>query len=94
VPKLSSKDQLSQGAWRQDELIAGKQQVVNWVWLCKSQVNLIQLQGQLIGLQKGNFQFRTTRNWAKVVTKQLTIFFQISALTSSAISSPIITFYP
>jgi hypothetical protein len=29
VPKLSSKDQLSQGAWRQDELIAGKQQVVN-----------------------------------------------------------------
>jgi hypothetical protein len=39
-----------------------------------SQVNLTQLQRQLKGLVKGNFDFRNTRNGTRVVTKEMEDF--------------------
>jgi hypothetical protein len=39
-----------------------------------SQVNLKQLQGQLKGLLKGNFEFCNTRNGTRIVTKEMADF--------------------
>jgi hypothetical protein len=39
-----------------------------------SQVNLIQLQRQLKGLLKGNFEFHNIRNGTRVVTKEMAGF--------------------
>jgi hypothetical protein len=57
-----------------------------------SQVNLVQLQRQLKGLLKGNFEFRNTRNESRVVTKGIEHF---SAIRSHLESNnlPYITFY-
>jgi hypothetical protein len=57
------------------------------------QINLIQLQRQLKGLRKGNFDFRNTRNGTRVVTKEITDF---SAIRSHFESNnlPYFTSYP
>jgi hypothetical protein len=58
-----------------------------------SQLNLIQLQRQLKGLLKGNFDFRSTRNGARVVTKELANFSTICSHVESN-NLPYFTFYP
>jgi hypothetical protein len=49
-----------------------------------SQENLIQLQSQLKGLLKGNFEFRSVRKGARIVTKEMADFSNL----------PHLTFYP
>jgi hypothetical protein len=58
-----------------------------------SQVNLIQLQGQLKGLLKDNFEFCDTENGTKFITKEIIDF---SAIRSHVDSNnlPYFKFYP
>jgi hypothetical protein len=42
--------------------------------------NLLQLQKDVKGLVKGNFEFRSTRNWTRVVTRKMTDYSAIRAL--------------
>jgi hypothetical protein len=58
-----------------------------------SEVNLIALQRQLKPLSKGNFEFRTTRNGTKVVTKEMADYSAIRAHFESR-NLPHYTFYP
>jgi hypothetical protein len=52
-----------------------------------SQANLIQLQKQLKNVVKGNFEFRSTRNGTKVVTKGMADFEAVkSHFTSNSLS--------
>jgi hypothetical protein len=50
--------------------------VTNWspLTVLIYEVNLIQLQRQLKGLLKGNFEFRSTRNGIRIVTKEMAHF--------------------
>jgi hypothetical protein len=56
-------------------------------------VNLIQLQRQLKGLLKRNFEFRNTRNGTRVVTKKMADFSAVRSHFESKIF-PYFTFYP
>jgi hypothetical protein len=57
------------------------------------QVNLIQLQRQLKGLLKGNFEFSRARNGTRIVTKEMADFSIIRSHFESN-NLPYFTFYP
>jgi hypothetical protein len=82
-----------------DDSTEGQQQQAPSTQTCRpppielsSQVNLIQLQRQLKGLLKGNFEFRSTRNGTRVVTKEMEDFLTTRSHFESN-NLPYFTFY-